>query len=955
MSICVHITASTNDLLSRSLHTILPQQEAVADLNFAPGSLSISASSVADPSLRRTGSSSIEGDTPESPPYPDLREYISEGSLEDLHDNLEDAQHFGGAPGHDTMTGENTPTEDAEHDPLPRDLQRKTAFYDYAADKQMSHADSKLFYQRSQLEASPIMRAQTWGGDLSRSGSIKSRQSNRSYAQGNTGNYSGQYRSALPVGFASLDKPAGSDEVQMPRMTRFDPHCADSYTQNQDPSVQADLLARSHALHPELSHEPKPALLVTEGIHGAGAGVGLGNGTGGFAQNDSRVTEELSAIYTNIQKVLDIRHKYIRLSLQGPSDNPKDDPSWRIYPPPPEPSWMEEKERQNPSVSGSVAGNNSLGNSGIFSSESFVRPNAEQVRPQSSSGAYSVVPPQPQHRKRKPGENIGEDFVMSDLLPLPDEGEMMFSLDETGVFQVFENSRSIELGSPIVSIPTIRDFYMDLEEILNVSSDGPSKSFAFRRLQYLEGKFNLYVLLNEYQEMADSKRVPHRDFYNVRKVDTHVHHSACMNQKHLLRFIKSKMKKSMDEVVMFRDGKHLTLQEVFESVSLTAYDLSIDTLDMHAHTDSFHRFDKFNLKYNPIGESRLRTIFLKTDNYINGRYLAEVTREVVSDLEASKYQMAEYRISIYGRALDEWDKLAAWVVDNKLFSHNVRWLIQVPRLFDVYKSTGLMDNFQDVIVNLFQPLFEVTKNPSSHPKLHIFLQRVIGFDSVDDESKAERRLFRKFPWPKAWNTKQNPPYSYWIYYLFANIASLNVWRKQRGFNTFLIRPHCGEAGDTDHLAAAVLCCHSISHGLLLRKVPLLQYIFFLEQIGIAMSPLSNNALFLAYDRNPFQQYFKRGLNVSLSTDDPLQFAFTKEPLIEEYSVAAQIYKLTAVDMCELAKNSVMQSGFEHTIKQRWLGNDYHLPGVLGNDMSKSNVPNIRVAFRHETLMQELAM
>ena len=84
----------------------------------------------------------------------------------------------------------------------------------------------------------------------------------------------------------------------------------------------------------------------------------------------------------------------------------------------------------------------------------------------------------------------------------------------------------------------------ELRSILDISSDGPSKSFAFRRLQYLEGKFNLYVLLNEYQEMADTKRVPHRDFYNVRKVDTHVHHSACMNQKHLLRFIKSKMKKS---------------------------------------------------------------------------------------------------------------------------------------------------------------------------------------------------------------------------------------------------------------------------------------------------------------------------------------------------------------------------------------------------------------------------
>jgi AMP deaminase len=32
---------------------------------------------------------------------------------------------------------------------------------------------------------------------------------------------------------------------------------------------------------------------------------------------------------------------------------------------------------------------------------------------------------------------------------------------------------------------------------------------------------------------------------------------------------------------MFRDGKHLTLEEVFQSINLTAYDLSIDTLDMH--------------------------------------------------------------------------------------------------------------------------------------------------------------------------------------------------------------------------------------------------------------------------------------------------------------------------------------------------------------------------------------
>ena len=88
---------------------------------------------------------------------------------------------------------------------------------------------------------------------------------------------------------------------------------------------------------------------------------------------------------------------------------------------------------------------------------------------------------------------------------------------------------------------------------------------------------------------------------------------------------------------------------------------------------------------------------------------------------------------------------------------------------------------------------------------------------------------------------------------------------QRPLDTFVLRPHCGEAGDPDHLSSAFLTSHSISHGILLRKVPALQYLFYLKQIGLAMSPLSNNALFLTYERNPFKDFFRVGLNVSLST------------------------------------------------------------------------------------------
>lgn len=99
--------------------------------------------------------------------------------------------------------------------------------------------------------------------------------------------------------------------------------------------------------------------------------------------------------------------------------------------------------------------------------------------------------------------------------------------------------------------------------------------------------------------------------------------------------------------------------------------------------------------------------------------------------------------------------------------------------------------------------------------------------------------------------------------------------RERGLNTFVLRPHCGEAGPVQHLVCGFLMAENISHGLLLRKVPVLQYLYYLAQIGIAMSPLSNNSLFLNYHRNPLPEYLARGLCVSLSTDDPLQFHFTK--------------------------------------------------------------------------------
>uniref|UniRef100_UPI00358DE4A0 AMP deaminase 2 n=1 Tax=Myxine glutinosa TaxID=7769 RepID=UPI00358DE4A0 len=525
-----------------------------------------------------------------------------------------------------------------------------------------------------------------------------------------------------------------------------------------------------------------------------------------------------------------------------------------------------------------------------------------------------------------------------------------------GVARVYISRETMDKGSELpIQFADLRQFIFNLNLLMALIGNGPVKSFCYRRLQFLSSKFQMHVLLNEMKELAAQKQVPHRDFYNIRKVDTHIHASSCMNQKHLLRFIKHTMKQDSNDVVhQGPDGSLHALSKVFNDLQLSAYDLSVDVLDVHADRNTFHRFDKFNAKYNPIGQSILRDIFIKTDNLIGGRYFAHIIKEVMSDLEESKYQNSELRLSVYGRSRDEWSKLAHWAVKNEVHSKNVSWLIQIPRLYDIYRSKNQLQNFQEMLENIFLPLFEVTIDPSSDPDLHTFLQDVRGFDSVDDESRPEQHILTPTcPTPDIWTGPENPSYAAYIYYTYANMSVLNQLRRERGMPTFVLRPHCGEAGPVHHLVAGFLLAENISHGLLLRKVPVLQYLYYLGQIGIAMSPLSNNSLFLPYHRNPLPEYLARGLFVSLSTDDPLQFHFTKEPLMEEYSIAAQVWKLSSCDMCELARNSVLMSGFPSETKRHWLGPHYQKEGPEGNDIRQTNVPNIRVAFRHETLCQEL--
>ena len=127
----------------------------------------------------------------------------------------------------------------------------------------------------------------------------------------------------------------------------------------------------------------------------------------------------------------------------------------------------------------------------------------------------------------------------------------------------------------------------------------------------------------------------------MRKVDTHIHLAAAMDKKQLLRFsrplppfslpqetdnplllapdcrhdCRRKIAERGNDVVdqsccrILRAGSVLTLQQVCQQINLNPANLSIDSLGCHADSSTYHRFDRFNDKYNPFGQSLLREVF----------------------------------------------------------------------------------------------------------------------------------------------------------------------------------------------------------------------------------------------------------------------------------------------------------------------------------------------------------
>ena len=434
---------------------------------------------------------------------------------------------------------------------------------------------------------------------------------------------------------------------------------------------------------------------------------------------------------------------------------------------------------------------------------------------------------------------------------------LVYNFGRDGVIEIY-NTTDPTTRKNLCTVPSIDAFTQDYKHLTEMVSDGAMRSFCFQRLQLLSSAFKMHNIANSSVESQAQSNLLGTDFYRTMKVDNHIHGAAAMSAKYFVEFVREKLEIEGDTEVS-PDGK--TLKQVFGEAGIQMDHLTIDAFSVLADYSVYQRFDNFNNKYSPFRMADLRRIFLKTTNHMGGRYFAELIKGVFDRHEKAKGHCSaiELRLSIYGMERHEWFDLAKWVTTDwkggpkpgpVLSSHN-RWLIQVPRLWRIFRSKYPDQSYQEMLDNLFIPIFDATLYPDEHPEIAELLKHIVGFDSVDDEGAHEETCNGERP--TEWVRCTNPCYSWQLYYLWANLEVLNKVRLAKGLNTFAFRPHAGETGDSMHLAATYLLCPSINHGINLHNQVSLQYLYYLDQVGLSVSPLSNNFLFRKIASNPISQ------------------------------------------------------------------------------------------------------
>lgn len=584
-----------------------------------------------------------------------------------------------------------------------------------------------------------------------------------------------------------------------------------------------------------------------------------------------------------------------------------------------------------------------------------------------------------------------------------------------------------------------KQFQKDYDFLLQFIRSSNFNIIAEKRLTYLLEKYKLYLNLHSKNEVGNLKMVPHKDFYNVKKIDNNLCLYGCISTRNLNDFIVQKLKTEPDRIVYVDSttGEKLSLRDLFRLIhDQTGTDDSIhcnlkiingDFLEWYkiGYLPNLHLiYNQPELEARVTGKEKfyfiLTRTFLEFNNFIEGEYLALVLKEnLIHPLEKSRYQLAQLSIDYqYFDNENWWLSFSQWLVKWKIFSRNVRWNVQISRIYTKLYGLKKVENFQDYLDSIFKPLCQLHEVPLEQQlAIEFLLTQVSSFDLVLTE--FDETMWKSFSemstHPKDWSSKgDNPPIAYYMFYLFQAVKKINSVRFANKQSTFVMRSNCLQSSsiitskfsnqfNCTEKVESLICNILLCNGGILNAENIwdspfsILYLIYLFQVPCIVSPLSstssliNNPMRIPYEiesnleslkiarrnivlekepnytQNPFMKLFQMGFRVSLSTDSVLfNRSFTSEPLIEEYSVAANIYLLNSAELAELCRNSVLSCGFEGWYKREWSGCTvfptlYVNETVGGIDLwydvmfdtvLKHNVPLIRRKYRNDTLALE---
>lgn len=203
-------------------------------------------------------------------------------------------------------------------------------------------------------------------------------------------------------------------------------------------------------------------------------------------------------------------------------------------------------------------------------------------------------------------------------------------------------------------------------------------------------------------------------------------------------------------------------------------------------------------------------------------------------------------------------------------------------------SMKMFDSMQDSedIINCVLKVREEIKDDFDPNDIHYF---VLGVDLINEEDKS--RPLKEYAPLLIEIKKNNPEFEYYL--------------------------HCGEsinANNDNLIDAFLLRAERVGHGTNLYRYPSLLKEYVKNEICLESCLISNQILDYVKDLrlHPSAEYLKRGVTISLCSDDPI--FFENEALVDDFFAAIVCWDIGLAEIKHLCINSIMYSGLDRNSK-----------------------------------------